>query len=458
VKHKLLLLAVLTCPLILSGFQNEDFAGVWVASDVGFAPWTFSLKATGNSLTGTAAQGSLDAASGMSTTLVGPFEIYDGKTDGNQISFKLKTPDGGRIITFNGTRTGDKIAFSRSVQVVSGVPGQNGILGATGATSLTATLNGNPGTASPAPVATATNAPAARPAPPTGPGDTWQATLVPGAPWTFELAVSGETLTGTVQQNVPGSPPASITAGKVEGTSISFNVASPDGQRTITFRGEVRGNELSFARDVAVKPGGTRGGNDIYGAGAPAQFIARRVPKTLTYRGMTVDISALSSSPSRDVIVDALRRQIDIVDAAVMKPDQKAFLKSVAVRLNVSSGGPSDNPGAYSGVTKSIVLQAQAYDRDRPILLHELLHAYHDQKVSDGFRNTEILRLYQQARDGQLFPAGSYMLSNVQEYFAMMASVYLHGSAARDPLTRDSVKTKQPDCYSWLDKEFGPRQ
>lgn len=314
------------------------------------------------------------------------------------------------------------------------------------------------GLQNPAPAGPAANASAGRPAPPTGPADTWQATLVPGAPWTFELAVSGETLTGTVQQNLPGSPPSTITSGTVEGTSITFRVTSPDGQRTITFRGEVRGNDLSFARDVAVNPGGTRGGNDIYGAGAPMQFIARRVPRTLTYRGMTVDIGALSSSPNRDTIVDALRRQIDIIDAAVVKPDQKAFLKSVAVKLNVSSGGPTENPGAYSGVTKSIVLQAQAYDRARPILLHELLHAYHDQKVVDGFSNAEVLKLYQQALDGQQFPSGAYMLSNVQEYFAMMASVYLHGSDARDPLARDSVKTKQPDFYSWLDKEFGPRQ
>src|SRR5262249_52575614 len=117
----------------------------------------------------------------------------------------------------------------------------------------------------------------------------------------------------------------------------------------------------------------------------------------------------------------------------------------------------TDNPGAYSGTTRTVVLQAQVYDKDRPILLHELLHAYHDQRIPDGFRNSEILSLYQQARDGKQFPAGSYMLSSVQEYFAMMASVYLHGSAARDPFTRDVVMSKQPDCYRWLDKEFGAR-
>jgi len=38
-----------------------------------------------------------------------------------------------------------------------------------------------------------------------------------------------------------------------------------------------------------------------------------------------------------------------------------------------------------------------------------------------------------------------------------MASVYLHGSAGRDPFTRQAIKEKQPDCYPWLEKEFGPK-
>lgn len=49
------------------------------------------------------------------------------------------------------------------------------------------------------------------------------------------------------------------------------------------------------------------------------------------------------------------------------------------------------------------------------------------------------------------------MLSNVQEYFTMMASVYLYGSAGRIPFTRENIRTKQPDAYMWLEREFGPQ-
>jgi hypothetical protein len=103
------------------------------------------------------------------------------------------------------------------------------------------------------------------------------------------------------------------------------------------------------------------------------------------------------------------------------------------------------------------MLTTPSYSPEKPVILHELMHAYHDQKLSGGFGNTEIQQFYQQAKNSGQFPANSYMLSSVGEYFAMMSSVYLHGSAARDPNTRQEIKDKQPDFYQWLVKEFGPR-
>jgi len=121
-----------------------------------------------------------------------------------------------------------------------------------------------------------------------------------------------------------------------------------------------------------------------------------------------------------------------------------------------ASPSGADN-AAYSGATKNIEMQSQSYDPNKPVLLHEMMHAYHDQKLSAGFGNADIQKFYQEARAGGQFPTGSYMLSSVPEYFAMMASVYLHGSAARDPFTRDAIRQKQPTLYQWLEKEFGVR-
>ena len=84
------------------------------------------------------------------------------------------------------------------------------------------------------------------------------------------------------------------------------------------------------------------------------------------------------------------------------------------------------------------------------------LHAYHQQRLSNGNANQDVLRLYHQAREKEIFPAGSKLLSNPNEYFAMMASVYLFGRIDRRPSTRENIKAIQPDCYAWLEAEFGP--
>src|SRR5262249_47125341 len=115
------------------------------ASGVAFPPWTFDLKIENGTVTGSATQARSDPSSGYATSLTGPFEIYEGKAEGDRISFRLRTPDGGRVVTFTGTRNGDRIAFMRSVQVLSGDPGRDGILGANGATQFTAVLESNSG-------------------------------------------------------------------------------------------------------------------------------------------------------------------------------------------------------------------------------------------------------------------------------------------------------------------------
>lgn len=121
-------------------------------------------------------------------------------------------------------------------------------------------------------------APATRPVPaPTGPSGRWRITDVAGAPWTFELNADGSSLTGTVQQSGSPNNPMSIAAGKVDGTTISFKVLSPDAERIVTFRGRVNGNEISFAREITALPGGSRGGNDLYGSLAALEFVAKRV-------------------------------------------------------------------------------------------------------------------------------------------------------------------------------------
>ena len=123
---------------------GQSITGTWKAEGVGFAPWTFTLKADGAQVTGTVSQGGSSGA--WTTTLTGETPIYDGAVSGNQVSFKCDSPGGERTISFSGVMAGDVITFTRAVKVQPGAdPGMNGIYGASGATHFTAKRVVGPG-------------------------------------------------------------------------------------------------------------------------------------------------------------------------------------------------------------------------------------------------------------------------------------------------------------------------
>ena len=71
---------------------------------------------------------------GMISGGAGTNPIFDGRIDGNTMTFKVKAPNGDRTITFTGTVTGNEIDFTRDVEVVAGgTLGGQGLLGARGA-------------------------------------------------------------------------------------------------------------------------------------------------------------------------------------------------------------------------------------------------------------------------------------------------------------------------------------
>jgi hypothetical protein len=101
----------------------------------------------------------------------------------------------------------------------------------------------------------------------------WEAEL-PNAPQVvnFNLTAEGETLVGKLR-------PAEMDVfdGVVAGNTIRFRVKSPDGLRTVTFTGELRGDEIAFTRDIEIPAGAPQGGRWIFGAQGVRTFTARRV-------------------------------------------------------------------------------------------------------------------------------------------------------------------------------------
>ncbi|MFN7943908.1 MAG: hypothetical protein U0Z53_00905 [Blastocatellia bacterium] len=189
------------------------------------------------------------------------------------------------------------------------------------------------------------------------------------------------------------------------------------------------------------------------------KFVRQARTDRWEYRGFAVDVASLDLSTNRDALLQALRRQFDIVAGAGLDQRTLDFFRSVPIVINpVAMADPTIQGSRVARYERgAMIIVPRVYNPEAPMFLHEFLHAYHDQKLPNGFSNPDILRLFKEASSGQAFPGDSYMMSNVSEYFAMAGSAYLYGTVNRDPFTRENVKKQQPALYQWFAKEFGPK-
>src|SRR5579862_6946508 len=108
-KPALRLLAVSLFALWLSA-QAPDVSGTWLATGVPYEPWTVKLTQDGSRLTGTMEQNG---------GLRGQVAIYEGRIEGSAVSWKAKSPDGARAITFTGNVHGEEIALHRATEFIT---------------------------------------------------------------------------------------------------------------------------------------------------------------------------------------------------------------------------------------------------------------------------------------------------------------------------------------------------
>ncbi len=177
-----------------------------------------------------------------------------------------------------------------------------------------------------------------------------------------------------------------------------------------------------------------------------------------TYRGFTIDVSAVEKQADLEALLATTHEQIDIVHAVGLPAEVLSFVQSVKFELVPAGTFKSPTPGLYKGRQDQSVQVSAAIVRvgHKPVLLHELMHAYHDQRIAHGFRNAEILALYKQARAIPAYATQSHMMSNEKEYFACTATAYLFGVTAQEPFNRGKIRENQPADYEYLQKLFGP--
>jgi len=177
----------------------------------------------------------------------------------------------------------------------------------------------------------------------------------------------------------------------------------------------------------------------------------------IAYNGFIINDSECSGLPQEEAMISQSKQQIDIASGVGESQDLLRFFQGLSISLK-STQIPGGTPGLYLGTpTREVEIYPRiAITGHKPVLLHEMLHAYHDQKLPDGFMNAEILRYYLTAKSRQFFDNQSHMMSNQREFFACAATTYLFGVTAQEPFTRDRLKQCDPEFYSYLQKLFGP--
>lgn len=174
------------------------------------------------------------------------------------------------------------------------------------------------------------------------------------------------------------------------------------------------------------------------------------------YRGFTIDETHVRELPNVEEVRAATREQIDIVCAVGLPEDVLRFFQSVPFVFLPAETARGRSPGLYSREERSVKVTSRILTIGRrPVLLHELLHAYHDQRLPQGVRNAAILRHYEKAKTAGAFAARSHMMQNPGEFFACAATTYLFGVTAQEPFKREAIKERQPELFAHLQTLFG---
>jgi hypothetical protein len=270
------------------------------------------------------------------------------------------------------------------------------------------------------------------------PSGRWMAN-VEGNFWIFDLVVDAP-LSGTVRI---GGTPVAISNVR-QGKDVSFEIREPGKQQPSLVTMRIVDGQIAFGVEA---PGEER-----------RKFNASRNRKVIELRGMKIEIGPSEGVENLDAALKTLEQEITVVDDTITNPEVRAFLKSVPVVLvPIGSNGAFTSDGGFLAPS-GIVMAPRVYETGPFLrLLHEMMHAYHYWKLAESMQNPEILAMFQEARASGRFSADSYMLRNAGEYFAMMTSTYLNGTAGREPFTREAIKQKQPSMYAWMEKEFGPK-
>jgi hypothetical protein len=166
------------------------------------------------------------------------------------------------------------------------------------------------------------------------------------------------------------------------------------------------------------------------------------------YHGWHVDASRVPDL-SQESVMGPVQQQIDAIETRGIAQDIVEFMRTVP--LHADKAGHDGAPAHYEP-TKGIDFQLAALDGKKPVLLHELLRAFHAQKLRSS--DKIINEAYEASRASGVWPAGSAMMKSPQEFFVATATVYLAGEIDTPPFTPGRLHEAQPEYWKWLGEVF----
>jgi len=176
------------------------------------------------------------------------------------------------------------------------------------------------------------------------------------------------------------------------------------------------------------------------------------------YHGFTIDDHLLDSEQKIQFAgppTASLIEQLNIVEATHLPPDVLDFFKKTKMLVDPGIRG---NPGIFSirDGEGAVRIQPIVFPANKPILLHELLHAYHFYVLT--LRHPVIVNAYQSASLDGRYPAAfqkAHFLQNEKEYFAVTSTIYLFGTIQQPPFNCSVLANTDPAYLAFLEKTFG---
>ncbi|MEW6438766.1 MAG: hypothetical protein AB1508_16530 [Pseudomonadota bacterium] len=184
-------------------------------------------------------------------------------------------------------------------------------------------------------------------------------------------------------------------------------------------------------------------------------YVSSSDPLIYIYHGWHIDLTRARGRQTDEEMIKAVDKQLNLVEGVNLRPQIVDFMRTIKLWANPALD-PHWGAAHYNRAT-GVDFRVRELDPQKPILLHELLHAYHDQKLGRG--NQDILNFWGEAKScvkrvdqgtEPCWPSGSYMLTDAFEFFATTASVYLDGDIERPPHSKEELcKNLQSYCV-WL--------